>query len=229
MGFAATPLASRLAFESSSSMLCTRRRFHLSERYTPCRAREQPYSELLLELAQSIQKQIVLIDGDELARLMIRYNVGVREDAPSSSRSSTRRVEGPGADCRYWFTSRRRALEKPVSTMCDVDVRLLGITKAAASHKRKSETAGGACGALRPAGLHRGTERTPSRSLDRPPMTHKRHLCALLPLTTNIRCRRMRTTGRRERAVNANATFSGRVPSILVKLNSQQQTSILIM
>jgi restriction system protein len=29
---------------------------------------------------QSIQKQIILIDGDELARLMLRYNVGVRDD-----------------------------------------------------------------------------------------------------------------------------------------------------
>lgn len=29
---------------------------------------------------QSIQKQIILIDGDQLARLMLRYNVGVRDD-----------------------------------------------------------------------------------------------------------------------------------------------------
>lgn len=29
---------------------------------------------------QSIQKQIILIDGDELARLMLRYNIGVRDD-----------------------------------------------------------------------------------------------------------------------------------------------------
>jgi restriction system protein len=38
------------------------------------------FSEPARRYVQSIQKQIVLIDGEELARLMLRYNVGVRED-----------------------------------------------------------------------------------------------------------------------------------------------------
>ncbi|KUO56038.1 MAG: hypothetical protein APF80_12420 [Alphaproteobacteria bacterium BRH_c36] len=38
------------------------------------------FTEKAKEYIRGIQKQIVLIDGDELARLMLRYNVGVRED-----------------------------------------------------------------------------------------------------------------------------------------------------
>lgn len=38
------------------------------------------FTDKAREYVQGIQKQIVLIDGDELARLMIRYNVGVRDD-----------------------------------------------------------------------------------------------------------------------------------------------------
>jgi restriction system protein len=38
------------------------------------------FSDKAREYVQGIQKQIVLIDGDELARLMIRHNVGVRDD-----------------------------------------------------------------------------------------------------------------------------------------------------
>jgi restriction system protein len=38
------------------------------------------FSEAAKRYVEGIQKQIVLIDGEELARLMIRYKVGVRED-----------------------------------------------------------------------------------------------------------------------------------------------------
>ncbi|MGE5512938.1 MAG: restriction endonuclease [Bacteroidota bacterium] len=38
------------------------------------------FSEPARRYVQGIQKQIVLIDGEELARLMLRYNIGVRED-----------------------------------------------------------------------------------------------------------------------------------------------------
>lgn len=38
------------------------------------------FTDKAREYVQGIQKQIVLIDGDELARLMISYNVGVRDD-----------------------------------------------------------------------------------------------------------------------------------------------------
>ncbi len=38
------------------------------------------FSDKAKEYVQGIQKQIVLIDGDELARLMLRYNIGVRDD-----------------------------------------------------------------------------------------------------------------------------------------------------
>ena len=38
------------------------------------------FSDAAKRYVEEIQKQIVLIDGEELARLMIRYKVGVRED-----------------------------------------------------------------------------------------------------------------------------------------------------
>lgn len=38
------------------------------------------FTDKAKEYVRGIQKQIVLIDGDELARLMFRYNIGVRED-----------------------------------------------------------------------------------------------------------------------------------------------------
>ncbi|HEX6001831.1 MAG TPA: restriction endonuclease [Hyphomicrobiaceae bacterium] len=38
------------------------------------------FSEPSRRYVQSIQKQIVLIDAEELARLMLQYNIGVRED-----------------------------------------------------------------------------------------------------------------------------------------------------
>lgn len=38
------------------------------------------FSEPAKRYVQGIQKQIVLVDGEELTRLMLRYNIGVRED-----------------------------------------------------------------------------------------------------------------------------------------------------
>lgn len=38
------------------------------------------FTDKAKEYVRGIQKQIVLIDGEELARLMLRYNVGVRDD-----------------------------------------------------------------------------------------------------------------------------------------------------
>lgn len=38
------------------------------------------FSDAAKRYVEGIQKQIVLIDGEELAQLMLRYNIGVRED-----------------------------------------------------------------------------------------------------------------------------------------------------
>jgi restriction system protein len=38
------------------------------------------FSDAAKRYVERIQKQIVLVDGQELARLMIRYKIGVRED-----------------------------------------------------------------------------------------------------------------------------------------------------